>query len=85
MRAAGGAADSSVIGGPALFTALNDIATDRSRFNEGVSRGNIYLSKAFYQQRLTVGQDYLEGRAGIVNLADVFDTNLLRTMKPDSF
>jgi hypothetical protein len=32
-----------------------------------------------------VGQDYLEGRAGIVNLADVFDTNLLRTMKPDSF
>ncbi len=75
MRAAGGPFDTSAVGGPASFSPLNDVATDRSRFNEGTSRGNIYLAKAFYQQELRVGRDHIVGRVGIINLSDFFDTN----------
>lgn len=75
MRAAGGPFDASAVGGPSSFSPLNDVATDRSRFNEGTSRGNIYLAKAFYQQNLQLGDDYITGRVGIINLSDFFDTN----------
>lgn len=75
MRAAGGPFDSSVVGGPASFDAFNDIATDRSRFNESTSRGNLYLSKAYYQQSFQFGESFLQARAGILNLSDDFDTN----------
>ena len=75
MRAAGGPFDTSPVGGPSSFSSLNDVATHRSRFNEGTSRGNLYLAKAFYQQELRLGDDYIVGRVGIVNLSDFFDTN----------
>lgn len=75
MRAAGGPFDTSPVGGPSSFSSLNDVATHRSRFNEGTSRGNLYLAKAFYQQELRLGDDYIVGRIGIVNLSDFFDTN----------
>lgn len=75
MRAAGGPFDTSAVGGPSPFSPLNDVATDRSRFNEGTSRGNLYLAKAFYQQELRLGDDHIVGRMGIINLSDFFDTN----------
>ncbi len=75
MRAAGGAADSSVVGGPNSFSRFNGIAADRSAFNEGTSRGNLYLSKAFYEQNLDLPNGTINGRIGIINLSDFFDTN----------
>ena len=75
MRAAGGAFDSSPVGGPASFSAINDIATDRSSFNESTSRGNLYLSKAYFQQSLALGSSHLLARVGIINLSDDFDSN----------
>lgn len=75
MRAAGGPFDTSPVGGPISFSSLNDVATHRSRFNEGTSRGNLYLSKAFYQQEVRLKDDYIVGRIGIVNLSDFFDTS----------
>lgn len=76
MIAAGGAVDSSPVGGPAAFSPINDVATDRSDFNQGASRGNVYLKKAFYQQELDLG-DYgsVLGRAGVISLSDLFDTS----------
>jgi len=85
MLSAGGAVDSSVVGGPRSFTALNDIATDRSRFNESTERGNIYLRKAFYEQRLTLGENELTGRAGIIDLTDYFDTSLFANNEARQF
>jgi hypothetical protein len=75
MRAAGGAFDSSPVGGPRSFSPFNDVATDRSRYNEGTSRGNLYLAKTFYQQQLRLGEGYAVGRVGILDLSDYFDTN----------
>lgn len=76
ILAAGGAADSSAVGGPKSFSAFDTIATYRSAFNEGTSMGNIYLGKAFYRQRLNFRNDYLVLDGGIVNLGDYFDTNV---------
>ena len=75
MRAAGGPFDSSPVGGPRAFSPFNDVATDRSRYNEGSSRGNLYLAKTFYQQQLRLGEGYAVGRMGILDLSDYFDTN----------
>lgn len=77
MIAAGGAPDSAPVGGPVSFTAFNDVATDRSRFNEPVARGNIYLNKAFYQQGVRLFGDRFTARAGILDLTDFFDNNAL--------
>jgi hypothetical protein len=85
LRAAGGPFDPSAVGGPASFTPLNDIARDRSRFNEGTSRGNIYLSKVFYQQSLRLQDGEIRGRAGIINLTDFFDTNLFANNEARQF
>jgi hypothetical protein len=85
MRAAGGAFNSSPVGGPATFDAINDIATDRSGFNESTSRGNLYLSKAYYQQSLQIGSAQLLARAGILNLSDDFDTNLFANNEARQF
>ncbi len=85
LRAAGGPFDTSGLGGPAVFTPLNDIASDRSRFNEGTSRGNLYLGKAFYQQSLRLRDGELRGRAGIVNLTDYFDANLFANNEARQF
>jgi len=85
LRAAGGPFDPSAVGGPATFTPLNDIARDRSRFNEGTSRGNVYLSKAFYQQSLRLREGEVRGRAGIINLTDFFDTNLFANNEARQF
>jgi len=85
MRAAGGPFDSAPVGGPSLFSSLNDVATDRSRFNEGTSRGNIFLAKAFYQQSMKLGEGELRGRAGIINLTDYFDTNLFANNEARQF
>jgi len=75
LQAAGGPFDSSAVGGPSSFSPLNDVATRRSRFNEGISRGNVYLGKTFYQQEFRLGEARLAGRAGLIDLADFFDTN----------
>lgn len=85
LRSAGGPFDTSAVDGPALFTPLNDIASDRSRFNEGTSRGNLYLGKAFYQQSLRVRDGEVRGRAGIVNLTDFFDTNVFANNEARQF
>jgi len=85
MLAAGGAPDASVVGGPASFTALNDAATDRSRFNEATTRGNLYLSKVFYQQSLDLGRDRLTGRVGILDLTDYFDASLFANNEARQF
>ncbi|MBI4463328.1 MAG: carbohydrate porin [Acidobacteria bacterium] len=85
MRAAGGAVDSSAVGGPATFSALNDIATDRSRFNESTSRGNLYLSKAYYEQALQLGDALLTARGGVLDLSDYFDTNLFANNEARQF
>lgn len=76
MRAAGGPFDTSVVGGPSAFSALNDVATDRSRYNEGTSRGNLYLAKAFYQQEARLWKGDLTARTGVINFSDFFDTNV---------
>ncbi len=75
MQAAGGAFDSSVVGGPASFSALNDIAVDRSRFNESTSRGNLYLSKVFYEQNLNLGESRVLGRVGIIDRTSLTPAN----------
>lgn len=85
LRAAGGPFDPSVVGGPATFTPLNDIARDRSVFNEGTSRGNVYLSRAFYQQIMRLPSGEIRGRAGIINLTDFFDTNLFANNEARQF
>ncbi|MBK9170550.1 MAG: carbohydrate porin [Bryobacterales bacterium] len=85
LRSAGGPFDTSAVGGPASFTALNDVARDRSRFNDGTSRGDVYLSKAFYEQRLRVRDGEIRGRAGLVNLTDFFDTNLFANNEARQF
>lgn len=76
MLAAGGATDTSPVGGPPAFSPLNDVATDRSSFNQGASRGNVYLKKAFYQQEFSLGsQGTVLGRVGVISLSDLFDTS----------
>ncbi|MEW5977333.1 MAG: carbohydrate porin [Acidobacteriota bacterium] len=85
LRAAGGPPDGSIVGGPLPFTSLNDIATDRSRFNESTSQGNLYIGRAFYQQRLELGNDYLVGRVGVIDLTDYFDTNLFANNEARQF
>jgi hypothetical protein len=85
LRAAGGPFDPSAVGGPTTFTPLNDVASDRSRFNEGTSRGNVYLSKAFYQQSLRLRDGEIRGRAGVINLTDFFDTNLFANNEARQF
>jgi hypothetical protein len=76
MIAAGGAFDASPVDGPVAFSPFNDIATDRSAFNQQVARGNLYLKKAFYQQELSLGgQGSVLGRVGIISLSDLFDTS----------
>ena len=76
MIAAGGPFDASLVGGPSAFSPFNDVATDRSAFNQPVSRGNLYLKKAFYQQEVTLGdQGSVLGRVGVISLSDFFDTN----------
>lgn len=76
MVAAGGPFDSSAVGGPTPFSALNGVATSRSAFNEGGARGNIYLNKAFYQQQVQLGRnDSIRGRVGVIDLTDFFDAN----------
>lgn len=75
MLAAGGPFDASVVGGRASFSPFNDVATDRSAFNEGLSRGNVYLSKVYYQQRLNLAKDYVVGRVGVIDFSDFFDVN----------
>jgi len=85
MVAAGGPPDSSSVGGPSSFSPFNDIATDRSRFNELTSRGNLYLGRVFYEQRIGLGENYLMGRAGIIDLSDYFDTNLFANNEARQF
>lgn len=76
MIAAGGAFDTSPVGGPSALSPINDVATDRSDFNQGASRGNLYLKKAFYQQELNLGnQGSVLGRLGVISLSDLFDTS----------
>ncbi len=75
MRAAGGPFDATPVGGARLFSPLNNVATDRSTFNEGTSRGNIYLAKAFLEQEMRLSGGNLTGRIGIINLSDFFDTS----------
>lgn len=76
MVAAGGPFDSSAVGGPTPFSALNGVATSRSAFNEGGARGNLYLNKAFYQQQVQLGRnDSIRGRVGVIDITDFFDAN----------
>ncbi len=75
MLAAGGPFDAAAVGGPASFSPFNDVATDRSAFNEGTSRGNLYVAKVYYQQQLNLGQDYAVGRVGVIDFGDFFDVN----------
>jgi hypothetical protein len=75
MIAAGGPFDVSAVGGPNAFGPLNDVATNRSAFNEGLSRGNVYLNKVFYQQEARVGAGQLVGRVGVIDFSDYFDAN----------
>jgi hypothetical protein len=75
MQAAGGPFNSVAVGGSGSFSALNDVATRRSRFNEGRSRGNLYLGKTFYQQELRLGENRVTGRIGVIDISDFFDTN----------
>ena len=75
IGAAGGPFDSSAVGGPASFSSFNDVASDRSRFNEPLARGNLYLGKAFYEQGLRWGDNRLSARAGVLDISDYFDTN----------
>ena len=75
IGAAGGPFDSSAVGGPQSFTSFNDVASDRSRFNEPIARGNLYLGKAFYEQGLRWGDNRLSARAGVLDISDYFDTN----------
>ncbi len=78
LRAAGGPFDSAPVGGPRAFSPFNDIATDRSQFNEGLDRGNFYLGKAYFQQgyRFGKGGRYrMLGQLGVVDFSDFFDTN----------
>ena len=72
--AAGGAADASAVGGPASFSAFDDVATDRSQFNES-ARGNLVLSKAYYEQGFRLGRDRVVARTGILDISDYLDTN----------
>lgn len=83
--AAGGAPDSSVLGGPDSFTPFNNIAADRSRFNEPLARGNIYLRRIYYQQRLNLAENYLIGRVGIVDLSDYFDASIFANNEARQF
>ena len=85
MQAAGGPFDGSPVGGPNSFSPLNDVATRRSRFNEGLSRGNLYLGKTFYQQSLKIGDGRLAGRIGLIDLSDFFDTNALANNESRQF
>lgn len=85
LQAAGGPFDSQPVGGPQSFSALNDIATRRSRYNEGLSRGNIYLGKAYYQQELNLGENHATGRVGVIDLADFFDTSLFANNESRQF
>jgi hypothetical protein len=75
LIAAGGAFDASEVGGPSAFSPLNDVATERSSFNEGLSRGNVYLNKVFYQQQARLGGGSLLGRVGVLDFSDYFDAN----------
>ena len=75
IGAAGGPFDSSVVGGPESFSSFNDVASDRSRFNEPIARGNLYLGKAFYEQGIRWGSSRLSARAGVFDVSDYFDTN----------
>lgn len=75
MLAAGGPFDGTAVGGPAPVSSFNDVATDRSAFNEGTARGNVYLSKVYYQQRLNLGDHHAVGRVGIIDFSDYFDAN----------
>ena len=75
IGAAGGPFDSSVVGGPESFSSFNDVASDRSRFNEPIARGNLYLGKAFYEQGIRWGSSRLSARAGVLDVSDYFDTN----------
>jgi hypothetical protein len=75
LIAAGGAFDTSEVGGPSSFSPLNDVAVARSSFNEGLSRGNVYLNKVFYQQQAQVGEGSLLGRVGVLDFSDYFDAN----------
>ncbi len=78
LRAAGGAFDSTSVGHPPAFSAFNDIATDRSRFNGGLARGNFYLGKAYFQQEFRFGEqlDYsLLTQFGVIDFSDFFDMN----------
>lgn len=75
MIAAGGPFDTSEVGGPSTYSPLNDVGTERSAFNEGLSRGNVYLSKVYYQQQTQIGPGYLVGRVGVIDFSDYFDTN----------
>jgi len=78
LRAAGGLFDSTGTGHPPAFSSFNDIATDRSDFNEGLDRGNLYLGKAYYQQQIFLGtnrRSTILGQIGIVDFSDFFDTN----------
>jgi len=85
LRAAGGPFDTSAVGGPPAYNALNDVAVDRSRYNEGTSRGNLYLAKAFYQQELHIWKGELTARAGVVNFSDFFDANLFANNEARQF
>jgi hypothetical protein len=84
MEAAGGAPDSSVVGGPTPFTPFDQIAVSRSLYNQS-SRGNLYLEKAFYQQRVNLGNNYIDGRIGVIDLTDYFDTNLFANNEARQF
>lgn len=75
FQSAGGAVDTSAVGGPGSFNSLNDIATNRSAFNEGLSRGNVYLNKVFFQQERRMFGGSVQGRIGVIDLTDFFDTN----------
>ncbi len=85
LQAAGGPATSEPVGGPRSFSAFNDVATRSSRFNEGLSRGNIYLGKAYFQQELQLGENRAIGRVGVIDLADFFDTNLFANNESRQF
>jgi len=84
MEAAGGAPDSSFVGGPRPFTPFDQIAVSRSLYNQS-SRGNLYLEKAFYQQRVNLGKDYIDGRIGVIDLTDYFDTNIFANNEARQF
>ena len=75
IGAAGGPFDSSAVGGPESFSSFNDVASDRSRFNEPIARGNLYLAKALYEQGVRWGDSRLSARAGVLDISDYFDTN----------